>query len=361
MSRLILQHCAEQETDSEGSTVKVRITLKNWLGLAAIVWILTGCGGLQQENLEGKTMGTSYSVKYISKDDQPSPETIKAEIDSRLKTVNNQMSTYLPQSELSRFNQSRAVNQPFPVSPATAEVVREAIRINHQIGGGLDITVGPLVNLWGFGPEGRPDKVPSEAELEQRRALVGLNKLGVNGNALIKHIPGLYVDLSSIAKGYGVDVVAEYLQSLNIDNYMVEIGGEVRTKGSNGENKPWHIAIEKPHYGSGQSVQEIIEPGEMAVATSGDYRNYFEANGVRYSHTIDPNTGRPITHRLVSITVLANRCMTADGLATGLDVFGPDLGLEVANRLNIPVFMIVKTDTGFEERYSEAFKPYMKK
>ncbi|EOH4097234.1 FAD:protein FMN transferase, partial [Serratia marcescens] len=142
---------------------------------------------------------------------------------------------------------------------------------------------------------------------------------------------------------------------------MVDIGGEVRTRGRNGEQKPWRIAIERPTAGTQQQAQLVIQPGEMSIATSGDYRNYFEQDGVRYSHTIDPITGRPINHRLVSITVLSPACMTADGLSTGLNVMGPERGMALANLLGIPVFMIVKTTDGFEERYSDAFKPYMKK
>jgi FAD:protein FMN transferase len=327
-----------------------------WVG----VLLLTGCGP-EQINLEGKTMGTSYSIKYVSDSSTPGAEKLQQEIDRELEAVNDQMSTYRPGSELSRFNQSRAVNTPFPVSAATAKVVREAIRINRLTDGALDVTVGPLVNLWGFGPEGRPDVVPDEAEIAKRQTWVGIDKLAVENGALVKQLPELYVDLSSIAKGYGVDVVAEYLEIQNITNYMVDIGGEVRTRGNNGENKPWRIAIEKPVVGSAQSVQEIIEPGRMAIATSGDYRNYFEQNGVHYSHTIDPNTGRPINHRLVSITVLDPSCMTADGLSTGLNVLGPERGMALANLLSIPVFMIVKTDEGFEERYSDSFKPYLQK
>ncbi len=158
-------------------------------------------------------MGTSYSIRYVAGDDTPSAREMQAEIDKRLEQVNDQMSTYRPDSELSRFNASRDIDRPFPVSPATAKVVREALRINRVTDGALDVTVGPLVNLWGFGPEGRPDKVPSEAELAHRRAWTGAEKLSVQGSALVKSIPELYVDLSSIAKGYGVDVVAEYLQS----------------------------------------------------------------------------------------------------------------------------------------------------
>lgn len=324
------------------------------------VLLLTGCGP-EQINLEGKTMGTSYSIKYMSDSSTLSSKKLQQEIDRKLEQVNDQMSTYRPDSELSRFNKSQKVDAPFPVSVATAKVVREAIRINRLTDGALDVTVGPLVNLWGFGPEGRPNMVPTDAEIAKRREWIGIDKLAVENGALIKSIPELYVDLSAIAKGYGVDVVAEYLESQNIDNYMVDIGGEVRTRDNNGENKPWRIAIEKPVAGAEQSAQEIIEPGRMAIATSGDYRNYFEQNGVRYSHTIDPETGRPINHRLVSITVLDPSCMTADGLSTGLGVLGPERGMALANLLGIPVFMIVKTDDGFEERASESFKPYLQK
>lgn len=322
--------------------------------------LLTGCGP-EQVNLDGKTMGTSYSVRYVTGDDTPSAAKMQAEIDKRLELVNDQMSTYRPGSELSRFNASRVVDKPFPVSAATTEVVLEALRINRVTDGALDVTVGPLVNLWGFGPEGRPDKVPSAAELERRRAWTGIDKLSVQGNALVKSIPELYVDLSSIAKGYGVDVIAQYLQSQQVKNYMVDIGGEVRTRGHNGEKKPWRIAIERPTAGMEQKAQLVIQPGEMSIATSGDYRNYFEQGGVRYSHTIDPVTGKPIHHHLVSVTVLSPTCMAADGLSTGLNVLGPERGMALANLMGIPVFMIVKTAKGFEERYSEAFKPYLNK
>ncbi|WP_370588194.1 FAD:protein FMN transferase [Xenorhabdus sp. TS4] len=324
--------------------------------------MLAACDGPKQQNLNGQTMGTYYSVKYVADSSVPAPEVLQKEIDRLLEEVNDQMSTYRPNSELSRFNQSREVNKPFPVSAATAKVVKEAIRINKLTDGALDVTVGPLVNLWGFGPEGRITKAPTDEELDIRRAWTGIDNLSVEGNNLIKSIPELYVDLSSIAKGYGVDVVAEYLESRNIKNYMVDIGGEVRTSGNNGKKNPWRIAIEKPSdNGMAQSAQEIIEPGNMSVATSGDYRNYFEQNGVRYSHTINPKTGRPITHNLVSITVIAPTCMSADGFSTGLDVLGPEKGMEVAEKLNIPVFMIVKTKEGFEERYNTAFKAYLQK
>ncbi|HEM8294353.1 MULTISPECIES: FAD:protein FMN transferase [Providencia] len=323
---------------------------------------LTACGGPEQQNLQGQTMGTYYTVKYVTDSSEQKPEAIQAEVDKRLEEVNDQMSTYRPDSELSRFNQFKEVNTPFPVSAATAKVVNKAIEINKLTDGSLDVTVGPLVNLWGFGPEGRVTKTPSDEELAKRRAWVGIEKLSVQDNNLIKTIPELYVDLSSIAKGYGVDVVAEYLESQGINNYMVDIGGEVRTKGKNGKDAPWRIAIEKPSTdGLSQTAQEIIEPGDRSIATSGDYRNYFEQDGIRFSHTIDPKTGKPITHNLVSITVIADNCMSADGLSTGLNVLGPEAGFALAEKMNVPVFMIVKTDKGFEERYTKAFEPFLTK
>ncbi len=156
-------------------------------------------------------------------------------------------------------------------------------------------------------------------------------------------------------------MVADYLQSEGVHNFMVEVGGEMRLKGVNREGVPWRIAIEKPTIDE-RSIQEIIEPGgDMAIATSGDYRNYFESNGVRYSHIINPRTGKPIHHKVVSVTVLDKSSMTADGLATGLMVLGEDKGMAIANENNIPVFMIVKTENGFKELASEAYKPFMKK
>ncbi|NVD07354.1 FAD:protein FMN transferase [Vibrio sp. JPW-9-11-11] len=333
--------------------------MKKWLVAFASLLVLAGCEQpAEQVHLTGPTMGTSYNVKYIVAEGVPAPEQIQAEVDRLLEQVNDQMSTYRKDSELSRFNQSQSL-EPFSVSPQTAHVVNEAIRLNGLTLGALDVTVGPLVNLWGFGPEGRPDVVPSDEELAERRANIGIEHLEVAGNTLRKDIPNLYVDLSTIAKGWGVDVVADYIQSQGVMNYMVEVGGEMRVKGLNREGVPWRIAIEKPSVEE-RAIQEIIEPGDMAVATSGDYRNYFEHDGVRYSHIINPETGRPIEHKVVSVTVLDPSSMTADGLATGLMVLGEEKGMQVANQHNIPVLMIVKAETGFTELTSDAYKPYIK-
>ncbi|NOI76515.1 FAD:protein FMN transferase [Vibrio coralliilyticus] len=334
--------------------------MKKWLVAFASLLVLAGCEKpVEQIHLSGPTMGTTYNIKYIESEGIPSPEALQKEVDRLLEEVNDQMSTYRKDSELSRFNQNQT-STPFEVSPQTATVVKEAIRLNGLTLGALDVTVGPLVNLWGFGPEARPEVVPTDEELAARKANTGIQHLTVEGNLLTKDIPNLYVDLSTIAKGWGVDVVADYIQSQGIQNYMVEVGGEMRLKGVNREGVKWRIAIEKPSADE-RAVQEIIEPGDMAVATSGDYRIYFERDGVRYSHIINPQTGKPIRHKVVSVTVLDKSSMTADGLATGLMVLGEELGMKIANENNIPVFMIVKTEDGFKEMASEAYKPFMNK
>ncbi|WP_413110826.1 FAD:protein FMN transferase [Thaumasiovibrio sp. DFM-14] len=307
--------------------------------------------------IDGNTMGTYYVIKYVAQDGLPSSEAIQAEIDAALELVNDQMSTYRPHSELSRFNQHQTA-EPFAVSEATAKVVKEAIRVSDVTRGALDVTVGPLVNLWGFGPDAKPELIPTDEELAQRRSMTGIEKLAVNGTMLTKTIPELYVDLSSIAKGYGVDVVAEYLETLGVHNYLVEIGGELRIKGNNGEGVPWRIAIEKP-VEEGRAVQEVITVGENAIATSGDYRNYYERDGIRYSHSIDPQTGKPINHRLVSVTVIDPSSMTADALATGLMVAGPEDAMAIAEEYGLKVYLIKKTDDGFESYMSEGFKPFV--
>lgn len=334
--------------------------MKYWLVVLTSLLFLAGCSQPKEQiHLSGPTMGTTYNIKYIDVDGAPASADIQKEVDKLLELVNDQMSTYRKDSELSRFNQYKG-NEVFEVSAETAIVVKEAIRLNELTRGALDVTVGPLVNLWGFGPEARPEVVPSDEELSARKAMTGISHLSATSTTLTKTLPELYVDLSTIAKGWGVDVVANYVESLGIHNYMVEIGGEIRLKGVNQSEEAWRIAIEKPST-TERAIQEIIEPGDMAIATSGDYRNYFEKDGIRYSHIINPQSGKPIDHKVVSVTVLHPSSMTADGLSTGIMVLGEDAGLEIANENDLAVMIIVKTEQGFEEIYSDAFKKYLNK
>ncbi|UAX43299.1 FAD:protein FMN transferase [Pasteurella canis] len=311
--------------------------------------------------LTGKTMGTTYSVKYIDNGQfQIKSEAMHAGIESVLRDVNNKMSTYIASSELSMFNQYTQIDTPIEISADLATVLAESIRLNKVTDGALDVTIGPIVNLWGFGPEKRTTPESMEEQLEKRRAWVGIEKLVLTQEGekffLQKAVPQLYIDLSSIAKGFGVDKVSAYVSSQGADNYLVEIGGEIRAKGKNLEGKDWQIAIEKPSFDGSRAVSQIIGLKNLAMATSGNYRNYFEENGRRFSHEIDPKTGYPIDHRLASITVLADSTMTADGLSTGLYVLGEEKALEVAEKYNLLVYLITKTEKGFEARMSSAFE-----
>lgn len=303
-------------------------------------------------HLQGQTMGTTYNVKYIAADGK-AVEGLQSQIDARLVDVNKMMSTYDPTSELSRFNQYRYTDN-FPVSGDTLLVVNEALRLAKLSGGVLDVTVGPLVNLWGFGPTKRPEKAPSEGDINDIRDYVGFEKLVTTPSGLKKRHPMLYVDLSTIAKGFGVDEVAEILEQYNIENYLVEIGGEMRVKGLRGDGSEWLIAIEKP-VTTERSIQKVVSIGTNAVATSGDYRNYYEEDGKRYSHLIDPTTGYPISHNLVSVTVVHPSSMTADGLATAFNVMGWEQAIEIAERENLAVFLIRRTEDSFEEYASPEF------
>jgi FAD:protein FMN transferase len=302
--------------------------------------------------LSGPTMGTVYNIKYVPSDGVEA-DILQKEIDAVLLDVNKLMSTYMPDSELSRFNQWQS-SEPFPLSVETLLVMREAKRLGKLSGGLLDVTVGPLVNLWGFGPQARPEKAPSEDVVAELRTHIGLDKLKLYANSASKADPRLYVDLSTIAKGYGVDRVAQVLEEHGMTDYLVEIGGEMRLSGKKLSGAEWRIAIEKP-VTQERAVERIISVGNNGIATSGDYRNYFEEDGVRYSHLINPLTGSPITHNLVSVTVVAASCMTADGLATALSIMGKDKALSLAIENQLAVLLITKEGNEFKEYTSPMF------
>ena len=306
--------------------------------------------------MQGFTMGTTYNIKVIG--EQVDTKKLQTDIDALLVELNQQMSTYIANSELSRFNQSRSL-QPQKVSAGLYRVVKEALRLGKISDGLLDITVGPLVNLWGFGPEMRPETVPSQQQLAEAKARIGLQYLVLKAGLLQKTKPDVYIDLSTIAKGYGVDLVAEYIEQQGYHNYLVEIGGEMRVKGFKHTGELWHVAIEKPETEQ-RAVFQIIVPKNNAVATSGDYRNYFEVDGQRFSHIINPKTGQPINHKLVSVTVIHPSSMTADGLATALMVMGEKQALTFAEQHQLAVYMIVKTDHGFIEQSTVKFRQFLK-
>lgn len=325
--------------------------------LLAVLFFSVGCSEQNKiHSVSGSTMGTTYTVKWVATESED-VDRLKRLFDRELKAVNMSMSTYISDSELSLFN-TQAVNQWVEVSSELAELISVSQTISNETDGQFDITVGPLVNLWGFGPDGRVSKAPSDDEIALLRKRVGFAHINVELEPpRLKRNVDAYVDLSAIAKGYGVDVLANILEKQGVDNYLVEIGGELRLKGVKPDSAAWLIAIEAPDT-SGRSIQTIIQPGDAGMATSGDYRNYFEENGVRYSHTINPETARPITHKLASVTVLAENCALADAYATALLVMGEVEGMKFAQSKGLDAYFIVKTEQGFTSQYTDGFEKY---
>ncbi len=312
-------------------------------------------------SISGQTMGTTYSITYQPIPDGPERHLLSGEIETILAEINQSMSTYSDDSELSRFNQADT-GADIALSKELFQVINHAVGISQLTGGAFDITVGPLVNLWGFGPEPVQRQLPSETELLMLMQYTGYEKLHIeSGNRIVtKSIDNMYVDLSGIAKGYAVDRLAQHMDTHDIQHYLIDIGGELLGKGLNDSNKPWQIGIEQARPLS-RDIQRIVSLNNNAMATSGDYRNYYERDGVRYSHTIDPQTGKPITHALASVTVLHESCMHADAMATAFMIMGPDATLELANQQQLPVYLIVKSENGFVERYNDLFSAYLSK
>ncbi len=333
------------------------------LYLVLVVSGLTACDQLSENSpqwsFEGRTMGTTYSVKIVDLPDSVDSSRLEQVFQARLQTVNGQMSTYQVDSDLSRFNRSSAVDW-VTVPDALRTVVDVARSVTARTGGAFDVTVGPLVNLWGFGPGNQNPRVPAATEIEQTLQRVGARHLATRADpaALRKDRPDLYIDLSAIAKGYAVDVLANYLEGQGIADYLVEIGGEVRTGGNNRQGKPWRIAVERPLPGQ-RVVHRSIGLSSAAMATSGDYRNYFTQDGQSYSHTIDPRTGSPVRHRLASVSVVAETAVFADAMATALMVLGPDAGYVLAEREKIAALFIVRDGNALVEHATPAFQYLM--
>ena len=305
----------------------------------------------------GSTMGTTYAVRVVTVDAWPQVERdrVAGEIQAVLDDVESKMSHYDPSSELSRFNRGRTT-RPFPVSAETFEVFRQARRLSELTAGALDVTVAPLVNAWGFGPV-EPDRFPPDAH-RLSRALEHVGYAGIEldeaAGTLRKADPAIEVDLSAVAKGYGVDRVAAALKGEGLERYLVEVGGEIVAAGTNHLDRPWRIGIESPLAGGG--IQRVVPLRDRAMATSGDYRNRREVDGGWVSHTIDPRTGRPVEHRLASVSVIADRCVVADGLATALEVLGPNDGHALAVERGWAAFFLSRDEDGaVTERATPAF------
>jgi thiamine biosynthesis lipoprotein len=297
--------------------------------------------------VRGQTMGTTYEIRIAGEAlDESLRQRVEKETTHRLDQIDDWMSNWNPESEIARFNAHHDTSE-FPVSNETAELVAFAIALNEASGGAFDISVGPLVARWGFGKGARIDDSPSEGEITELRSHMGSGVLragsngAVNGSFLAKNDPLLEIDLSAIAKGYGVDHVAEGLERLGRLDYLVEIGGELRARGERPSGGPWRVAIEQPQ-DDRRGIQLIIELRDEAMATSGDYRIFYIENDKRLSHTIDPRTGRPVEGGPASATVVAKTATRADAWATTLMVLGEDAGLALAEERGVAALLLVR-------------------
>lgn len=325
---------------------------------------LSGCDLLpekiDQYVLRGHTMGTSYTIKALHVRGKVDQEALYNAIKSTLDDANEKLSNWKDGTEISRFNTSPSTNW-FEISPIFHEVLSEANIIHAQSGGRFDITVSPLIDMWGFGPH--DNKVmPTQIEIDSALAHVGqsdLLEVKDSPPMLRKKRGPVSITLGAIAKGYSADLIARTLEKHGISDYLVEIGGDLYAHGVNEYGQPWRVGIEKPDE-KGRSVQLIVSVRDMGMATSGDYRNYFlTEDGKRMSHIIDPVTGRPVTHNLASVSVLAPNGMRADGLATALLVLGEKKGLALAEKLKIPAYFITRDESGFATSSSSAFDALM--
>lgn len=338
--------------------------LRLWGAAVLCLMLLAGCR--EPVTPAVKVSGVAFhSMRWQAQVAQLPPgmtaEVLQSRLQQQLDAVNGTLSTYQPDTELMRLNRAPQGSW-LSVSPLLARCLQRALAVSAATDGAYDITVGPLVNLWGFGAEARPRQVPSDAAIAQARALTGWRELSLSPAAdkVFKH-RAVILDLSSLGEGAGVDALADALMSMGVKDYLIGVAGSLRSQGLRPDGKSWRLAIEQPD-GSGRPLQVLSLPEQAAISTSGSYRNYFEANGVRYSHTIDPKTGRPISHRGVSVTVVSpdGRDDTlADAWATALNVLGPEKGLALAESRGLAAYFIEHHDKGFRSRYSSAFAPYL--
>ncbi|MHC8349969.1 FAD:protein FMN transferase [Pseudomonas sp. RT4P38] len=315
---------------------------------------LTGCGnGDSMESFSGPTMGSTYSIKYLRHAGLPVPAEVRVQVEKILAEVDQQMSTYRSDSDIERFNDlpaNRCQKMPAPI----LKLVRVGEQLSEQSEGSFDLTVEPLLNLWGFGPQAREEKIPAAQALAEVRQRVGYQHLRIDGDQLCKDA-AVEVDFNSIAAGYAVDTIAAKLEAMGIHNYLAEATGELKAAGKKLDGSPWRIALEEPRDDQ-QVAERIIAVDGYGVSTSGDYRNYFEQDGRRYSHTFDARTGAPVLHTLASVTVIHPSALMADGLSTLLLILGPERGWDYAETHDIGAFFVIRADTGFVTRTNQAFE-----
>jgi len=310
--------------------------------------------------LSGGTMGTTYNITVVVESGTSTQvqEDLQLKVDAELSLINQLMSTYIVDSDLMLLN-AQPTGEWVSISTPLVEILALSVEIGDLTEGAFDITVGPLVEIWGFGAATTQDDVPDADTLNRLKELTGYQKLKLNKlEEKAFKTDDIRLDLSAIAKGYAVDRVAQVLENEGIRSYLVEVGGEIRVNGNSARGKPWRIGIEVPSLMQGES-QKAIAVTNKGIATSGDYRNFFEVEGVRYSHTLDPRTGWPVKHQLASVTVIAESSAKADSLATGFSVMGVEKAMLLAEKEGIAVFFVQRENDEFVEYYSSAFGKYL--
>jgi thiamine biosynthesis lipoprotein len=317
------------------------------------------CEAKKEHLIQGRTMGTTYHLKIVTGYFQ-GIKGLKNKIEKRLGEINQSMSTYIKDSEISRFNDLGQADVKFEVTDDFFRVMQMGKKVYDLSEGAWDATVNPLVDLWGFGRAGRKNKIPPKRQVEALLPSIGFENIEIiSPGYLIKKNASVTLDFSSIAKGYGVDAVAEVIHREGFQNYLVEIGGEVYASGLRKDGQPWRIGINRPQKDAAISnVYKVVRLQNKAFATSGDYRNFFEVNGIRYSHVIDPKTGYPVANGVVSVSIVSNTCTFADGLATAIMVMGHKNGLSLIDRLDDVEGLIVieKPDGMLVDFYSRGFE-----
>jgi len=309
------------------------------------IFVNAGFGYAKETLISGQTMGTTYHIKVVAGNSKKIFG-LKEKIDKRLEEINKSMSTYRKDSEISRFNALKITEQRFKVSLDFAQVIVESKRLYRLTGGAWDGSIYPLINLWGFGISARKNRLPEKEKIASLLRDVGFDNIDlVDGRYLLKKKANISIDLASIAKGYAVDKVAELIKKEDVENFLVEIGGEVYASGVRKDDKQWRIGVNRPRKESPyDEIYKIVTLKDKAFATSGDYRNFFEIKGKRYSHILDPKTGYPVANGVVSVSIIADTCTFADGLATAVMVMGRKKGLELVNGLDGAECLIVVQD-----------------
>lgn len=330
----------------------MRIYLPFYVLLIFITFSCKNEKRFQYRKIAGLTQGTTFHITYEDK----TGKDLSGQVDSIFKAFDLTFSEYVPNSTVSRVNRNDSTAL---FDDQFIEIFNKSMEINKETHGAFDLTVGPLVNAWGFGPEKKA--IIDSSKIDSLLQYVGMEKIRLAGRKLVKNLPGIKIDVNSIAQGYAVDVVFRYFENLGIENFMVEIGGEVRTKGKNPKGDFWRIGLDKPVDGNnvaGEYLQTIILLDNKAITTSGNYRKFFEENGQKFSHIIDPHTGYPYKNNLLSVSVIANDALTADGYDTGLMVLGLEGARDLLKRHpELDAYMIYSDEKGqYQVEFTKGIK-----